>query len=110
MATNFIQPGNTITVVAPSAVKSGDLVVIDTLAGVAVTDAASGSPVEIMTTGVFELKKTSAQAWAVGNAIYATAAGVATTDAGTTPANTLIGAAIAPAANPSATGRVRLSV
>lgn len=107
---NYVQAGETITVTAPGTTKSGDLVVVGTLAGVAVTDAASGQAVEIKTTGVFDIAKTSAQAWTVGAAIFATAAGVATTEPGTSPANTPIGAAVAAAANPSAIGRVRLSV
>nr|CAD6606410.1 hypothetical protein RKHAN_01867 [Rhizobium sp. Khangiran2] len=103
---NFISTGDIITVTAPANVSSGDLVIVGTLAGVAVTDAASGAPVEIMTAGVFELAKTSAQAWTVGAAIYATSAGVATT---VSTDNTLVGKAVAVAANPSATGIVWLN-
>lgn len=106
MATNYIQKGDTITVVAPATVKSGDIVEVGKLAGIAVTDAASGSPVEIMTRGVFEVAKVSAQAWTVGAPVYVDT-GEATTTAST---NTPIGHAIAPASNPSATGLVRLSI
>lgn len=103
---NFVQTDDTITVTAPAAVASGDLVIIGTLAGVAVTDAASGAEVEIKTKGVFDLPKTSAQAWTVGAAIYGTSAGVTTT---VSTDNVLIGKAVAVAANPSGTGRVRLN-
>jgi len=34
MAKNFIQNGNTVTLTAPAAVKSGDLIVVGALAGV----------------------------------------------------------------------------
>lgn len=103
---NFIQPGDMITVPAPAAVASGDGVLVGSLFGVAANAAASGDDVEIKTTGVFDLAKTAAQAWTVGAPIYwATATKVATTLA---TDNTLIGVAVAAAANPSASGFVRL--
>lgn len=103
---NYIQPGDTITIPAPAAVESGDGVKAGVLFGVAVTDADEGDDVAISTRGVFELPKTSAQAWTVGAAIYWT--GTAATTA-TTAGNLLIGTAAAAAANPSATGLVRLN-
>lgn len=106
MATNFIQEGAVVTVPAPAAVTSGQLVFVGTMFGIAATDAESGADVALATGGVYELPKTSAQAWTVGAVIYGTSAGVATTaDAG----NTKIGVAAADAANPSATGLVRLN-
>ncbi|MFT0875726.1 capsid cement protein [Rhodopseudomonas sp. G2_2311] len=112
---NFVQPGDSITVPAPSDVLSGDGVLVGSLFGVANADADSGSDVVLSTEGVFSLPKKSAQAWTVGAAIYWDAAnGEATTakDDGGTPAtaHTLIGNAVAAAANPSASGVVRLSV
>lgn len=109
MATNFIQDGDVMTVAAPSGgVSSGDGVQIGVLFGVATTTAAAGDPVEIATRGVFSLPKTSAQAWTVGAAIYWDPDGDgATTTAGTD--NLFIGVAAAVAANPSATGMVRLN-
>ena len=104
---NFVQVGDIVEVVAPSEVTSGDIVVVGTLAGVAVKDAASGAPVNIQTRGVFDLPKTEEQAWTQGAAIYVTSAGLATT---ASSGNTLIGHAVADAANPSAFGRVRLSI
>lgn len=103
---NFISPGDLVTVPALSAVSSGDGVLVGTLFGIAATDAESGANVAIKTTGVFELPKTSAQAWTVGAAIYWDGS-VATTADGS-GANTLIGKALAVANNPSATGIVRL--
>jgi predicted RecA/RadA family phage recombinase len=104
---NFIQTGDIVTVAAPAAVSSGDGVLVGTLFGIATTDADSGADVVIKTTGVFELPKTSAQAWTVGAAIYWDADDkVATT---TSTDNTLIGKALAIANNPSATGIVRLA-
>lgn len=102
----YQQPGDTLTVPAPSAVSSGDGVKVGVLFGVAVYDADSGDDVEIATKGVYELPKTSAQAWTVGAAIYWT--GSAATTA-TTAGNLLIGVAAEAAANPSSTGMVRLN-
>lgn len=105
---NYIQPGKVIQVTAPRDVASGELVVVGVLAGVAQHAATSGQPVEIATEGVFALAKTSAQAWTQGAAIYAIpATGICTTAA--TAGNLLLGAAVEAAANPSATGKVRLN-
>lgn len=108
MATNYVQPGDTITVTAPADVTSGGGVLVGDLFGIATGTAVSGAEVEIKTTGVFELAKTSAQAWAtVGLPVYWDAANkVATTAAST---NKLIGVNVAAAANPSGTGTVRLN-
>ncbi len=105
---NYIQPGDSITVPAPADVKSGDLVVVGDLFGVAQFSAASGDPVEISTKGVFGLPKVSAQAWSVGAKVYYVAAdkNISTTATG----NTFIGHATEAAANPSDVGAVRLSV
>lgn len=104
---NYVQPGDVVTVPAPAAVASGDGVLVGGLFGIAGTDAASGDPVEIKTVGVYDMPKTSAQAWTVGAAIYwDNSAGVATT---VDTSNTLIGKAVEAAANPSGTGRVRLN-
>lgn len=105
---NFVQPGRTLSVTAPADVKSGDLVIVGSLFGVAFADATSGNAVEIGTEGVFELPKTSAQAWTEGAKIYWIAADKAATTVAS--GNTLIGHASAAAANPSATGTVRLSI
>jgi predicted RecA/RadA family phage recombinase len=88
-------------------VSSGDGVLVGSLFGIAVDDAESGDPVEIKTTGVFELPKTSAQAWTLGAEIFWEGS-VATTDDDEGP-NTLIGKAMAVADNPSSMGIVRLN-
>ncbi|KAB1086483.1 DUF2190 family protein [Neorhizobium galegae] len=104
---NYIQPGSTVTVAAPANVLSGAGVLVGTLFGVACGDALSAADVEIKTDGVFELNKLSAQAWTVGAAIYwDNTAKECTT---VTTSNTLIGKALAVAANPSSTGIVRLN-
>lgn len=104
---NYIASGDVLTVPAPATVASGDVVIVGGLVGIAGTSAASGADVAIKLGGVYELAKTSAQAWTVGAAIYWDASGkVATTE---TSGNTLIGKAVAAAANPSATGLVLLN-
>ncbi len=105
---NFKQHGDMITIIAAAAITSGDLIRANSLIGVAATDAAIGEEVELKTTGVFELPKTSAQAWAVGNPIYAIAASNLLTNVPGT-GNYLVGVATAVASNPSATGWVRLN-
>lgn len=112
---NYVQPGNTITVIAPADVLSGAGVLVGSIFGVAEFDALSGTAVELNLTGVVELPKTSALAINVGDKVYwdNTAKVVNKTASG----NTLVGVAVtsadAPsteaAANPSATVRVRLN-
>lgn len=105
---NYIQPGDVITLVAPADITAGTPIANGVLAGVAVTDALSGAEVECATRGVYELPKTLAQAWTVGAAIYLIPSTRVVTTA-TTSGNVLIGAAVEVAANPSATGLVRLN-
>ena len=106
MAKNHVQPGNTITLAAPADVLSGAGLLVGGIFGVAQYDALSGADVEADVVGVWDLAKVSAQAWTQGQAIYwdNTAKLATTVSAGNTP----IGQATAAAANPSATGRVRL--
>lgn len=105
---NYIQPGANLTVAAPADVASGAGVKVGVLFGVAQGAALSGAAVVICTEGVYELGKTSAQAWAVGDAIYWNNSTKLCTTA-TTAGNLLIGVAVAAAANPSSTGIVRLN-
>src|SRR5690606_23442277 len=105
---NYIQDGNAIPVTAPRTVASGDVVVVGVLAGVAAHDAASCTSGMIGTEGCVEVEKPSAQAWTQGAAMYVSpSTGICTTEK--TAGNLLIGAAIEAAANPSATGKVRLN-
>jgi predicted RecA/RadA family phage recombinase len=52
---NFVQKGNVVTVTAPQDVMSGNGVQVGALFGVAACHAASGTPVEIERTGVFDI-------------------------------------------------------
>jgi predicted RecA/RadA family phage recombinase len=108
MATNFIQPGQVLTLTAPAGgVTSGVGYLIGALFVVALQDAAEGAAFEGQCTGVWELPKTSAQAWTEGVAVYWDGSKATTADAA--GANTLIGHAATAAANPSSHGLVRLS-
>ena len=104
---NYVQQGATLTVAAPYDVASGDGALIGSLFGVASGDALNTVDGEFVTEGVFDLKKLVAQAWAVGAKIYwDNTAKQCTT---VTTANTLIGLCVLAAANPSTTGRVKLT-
>ena len=103
---NFIAPGENITVPAPYDVDAGEGALVGALFGVAQFDAAEAEDVVLVRRGIFALAKTSAQVWTIGAKIYWDDTNkVATT---TATDNTLIGAAMAVAANPSATGSVLL--
>ena len=107
MATNFVQPGETLTLAAPATVASGAGVLIGSIFGVALGNAASGALVDINTEGVWTLPKVSALAIAVGDVIYFdNATGLVNK---TSSGNTKIGVAVTATANPSGTVRVRLN-
>ncbi len=103
---NYLQPGDTVTVVAPVAVNSGDGLLVGTLFGVAVATAAINTNVEMLTEGVVDLPK-DAVAFTQGAKVYwdDTAKNVTSTSAG----NTLIGCAIMAAAVGDSSVRVRLN-
>lgn len=106
MATNMIESGDCLTLAAPADVASGAGVLVGSIFGVAASDALSGEPVVVNRKGVYELPKTSAQAWTAGAKIYWDNTGKVCTTTATS--NTLVGAAAAAAANPSGTGMVLL--
>lgn len=101
---NYLNHGQKVTVTAPAAVTSGDVVAVGSLIGVAEGSAASGKPVVLVRSGIFSLPKISAQAWTVGAKIYWDSGASAMTTTAT--GNTLVGFAAEAAANPSATGKV----
>lgn len=108
MATNYIQPGENVTVTAPYDVSSGGGALVGSLFGIAVNDASNGDTDFVLaTTGVYEMAKTSAQAWTQGLKIYWDNTNKVATSTATS--NTLIGVAMEAAANPSSTGIVRLN-
>lgn len=102
----YLSEGENITITAPSDVVSGAGVKVGGLFGVASNDAVAGTDLVIKRRGVFELGKTAAESWALGALIYWDDAAKECTTTDT--ANTLIGAAVAVAANPSPLGKVLL--
>lgn len=104
---NFVQTGESITITAASAGKSGEGRLIGKLFGVLMADVAVGEDVELRLVGCFSLPKTEAQAWTTGaNVYWDNDDAVCTT---TASGNTKIGHAAADAINPSQVGVVRLS-
>lgn len=103
---NYVQAGDTLTLVAAYAVLSGAGHLAGSIFGVAAGTYAQGAPGEFKRTGVFELPKVAAQAWTQGVKVYwdDTAKLVTTVSGGNTP----IGAAALAAANPSSIGTVLL--
>lgn len=105
---NFVQEGDTVTVPAPvGGALSGEGVLIGALFGVAVTSAEEGAPVEIVTEGVFELRKDAGEALAIGAKAYwdPTAKGVTSTATD----HSWIGVVTEAAASSAAVARVRLN-
>ncbi|MDI6025242.1 DUF2190 family protein [Corticibacterium sp. UT-5YL-CI-8] len=103
---NFVQKGENLTVPAPADVLSGAGVVLGSIFGIAAGDATSGSPVDLVTEGVFELPKVSALAIAIGDVVYFDNATKLVNK--TASGNSKIGVAVAVSANPSASAKVKL--
>lgn len=102
----FKQKGDTVTLVSAAIIAAGAGILSGAIFGVTQNAAAAGGEVEAVREGVFELPKNSAEAWTVGAKLYwnDTTKVITTTSSG----NTLVGAAYAVAANPSAKGLVLL--
>lgn|SRR5215813_2520665 len=100
---NFIQPGEVVTLPAPAGgCKSGDVITVGKLIGVAAYDAVAGADVETQLVGVFELPKASATTFSAGAPVSWVSGAAA---ASGTP---IIGAAVAAAGSGGLTVRVRL--
>jgi len=71
MARCFIQEGDTIDVVAPvGGIKSGDVLALGDLVGVALIDGAVGDTVSVALEGAASLPKKTGEAWAQGQKVY----------------------------------------
>jgi predicted RecA/RadA family phage recombinase len=107
MAKNFVQPGKSLTVTAPTGgVLSGEGVLIGTLFGIAQYDAVEGAEVEILTEGVVEIPKTSALQIDVGDRLFWDATNKVVNKTATV--QVCVGIAVSAAANPSPSGRIKL--
>lgn len=103
---NYVNAGANLTVALAAAAVSGDGVLIGTIFGVAQGDGAIGDDIVIVRAGVFDLPKLEAQAWTAGAKVYWDNGNSQCTTVAS--GNTLIGAAVIAAANPSTEGRVLL--
>lgn len=66
----FIHEGSSLLIKAPYEVNSGDGLLIGGLFGVAKSWADEGENVEVAVAGVFELRKSESESWAVGDRIF----------------------------------------
>ncbi len=104
---NYIQPGNIITVTAPTGgVTSGAGLLVGNLFGIATADAVAGADLEMVTVGVFDLPKAETAVFAAGDPVSWNATNAQTV----APASGMIpvGIAVTPAANGETTARIRL--
>ncbi len=110
---NFVQPGDTIDIVAPEKILSGSLITFNELVGVAVTDSDSDfsdDNIAIATTGVFDLAK-GATAHAVGTRVMVPSAAFSNNVnvVADTGAETVVGVVVAAALTGDATVRVKIN-
>ena len=103
---NFVQKGDNVTIPAPIAVASGDVLVIGDLHGIVAGDAAEDEPCDLVTVGVFSLPKVGANSFAVGDKVYWDAATRLATSVVTD--NTHIGTAVKIAVSGSASVETKL--
>jgi len=105
---NFTQNGKTMPFTAGAAISAGDVVAVERVVGVSVTDVANGAEGTLELEGVFTLPKTPGQTWAQGDALYWNPAGPAFTNVA---ADNLLfaGFAFASATSGATTGSVKLS-
>lgn len=82
MAKNYVQDGNTVRFTAAANLKSGDVVILENLAAIAVSDVAQGGVGVGLTTGVFTVKAKAADDIKQGAIVYWSATDGATITAG----------------------------
>lgn len=108
MATNFIQPGDCLTLTAPTGgVVAGTAYLIGNLLVVATTTVAQTLPFEGCVEGVFTLPKATGQTWTEGALLYWDNTNKNLTT--TSTSNYRVGCAVAAAASGDTTGKVRLT-
>lgn len=104
---NFIQQGDVLTLTPAAAVASGVGYLFGTgLFGLATDDVVISTPGEFVTEGVVEIGKTSALAISIGDRLYWDATNKVVNKTAT--AQQCVGIAVADAANPSATVKMKL--
>ncbi len=104
---NYVQRGDTVTLIAPAALASGEPFAVGAIFGVASGAAGNGAEVEAARVGVFDLPKATGAAWSVGDRLYWDNSAKKVTKTATS--NIFIGAALAAAQSGATTGRVLLA-
>lgn len=108
MSTAYVQPGDTITLTAPTGgVVSGMCYLVGGIVGVAQANVAQTLPFEAMVDGVHTLPKATGTAWTAGDVLYWDNSAFKFTK--TSTSNFRAGIAAADAGSSDATGRVRLN-
>jgi predicted RecA/RadA family phage recombinase len=107
MAKNHVQPGETITLLAPYDVAAGDGFLVGSIFAIALYAALSGAAVEGRTVDVWDIKKTAAQTFTQGAKVYWDNTAKSVT--GISSGNSLIGIATQAAGGADASARVRLN-
>ena len=105
---NFIQPGNTLPVIAPANVLSGGLVVVGSIVGVAAYDALATQEVEVDVEGCFTLPKTTTDVVTQGAKLYWNSSTSKLTITPGTGSKPLVGYATKAAGNGATTVDVKL--
>ena len=82
MAKNYMQDGNTVRFTAAATVKSGDVVMLENLAAISVSDVAQNETGVGLTTGVFTVKAKAEDDIKQGAIVYWSATDGATITAG----------------------------
>lgn len=103
---NFVKPGDVLTLVAPYNVTSGGGMLVGSIFGVATETALSSASVETALRGVFDLAKTTGEAWTQGAVLYWNDTTKAVTT--TVSTNKRIGYAAQAQASGDAIGRIYL--
>lgn len=104
---NFVKDGDVLSLTPAAAVASGVGYLFGAaLFGVATNDVAANAEGEFITEGVVDIAKTSALAISVGDRLYWDATNKVVNK--TSTAQQCVGVAVAEAANPSATVRMKL--
>lgn len=70
MSKNYVQDGSAVRFTAAANVKSGDVVILENLAAIAVSDVAQGGAGVGLTTGVFTVKAKAADDIKQGAIVY----------------------------------------
>lgn len=105
---NFVKDGDVLSLTPAAAVASGVGYLFGAaLFGVATNDVAANAEGEFITEGVVDIAKTSALAISVGDRLFWDAANKVVNK--TSAAQQCVGVAVAAAANPSATVRMKLA-